>query len=170
MTAVACQKSCGPDAWGVKLPESMCRELEAFIQELPQKKGHLVTVLHKAQSLFGYLPKEVQQFVAEKMGESLATVYGVVSFYSFFTTVPKGKFPISVCMGTACFVKGADKVVDAFKKQLAVTLGDVTPDGKFSIDVVRCIGACGLAPVLTVGEKVYGNVTPDQVKDILADF
>jgi NADP-reducing hydrogenase subunit HndA len=84
--------------------------------------------------------------------------------------VPKGEYPISVCMGTACFVKGADKVVDAFKNQLGVEVGEVTPDGKFSIDQLRCVGACALAPVVMVGEKVYGNVTTDQVKDILADF
>ena len=96
------------------LPGTLYKELEDFIATLPTKEGHLVTVLHKAQHLFGYLPKEVQQFVADYMGVSLAKVYGVVSFYTFFTMVPKGKYPISICMGTACFVKGAQKVVEAF--------------------------------------------------------
>jgi NADP-reducing hydrogenase subunit HndA len=152
------------------LPGTLYRELEEFIDNLPTKEGHLVTALHKAQSLFGYLPKEVQQFVADYMGVSLAKVYGVVSFYTFFTMVPKGKYPISICMGTACFVVGAEKVVHAFKEALGVEIGEVTPDGKFSIDVLRCVGACALAPILTVGEKVYAHVKPDQVKDIIAEY
>jgi NADP-reducing hydrogenase subunit HndA len=145
-------------------------ELEEFINSLPQKEGHLVTVLHKAQGLFGYLPREVQQFVADHMGLSLAKVYGVVSFYTFFTMVPKGKHPISVCMGTACFVKGAGKLVETLKEALAVEVGEVTHDGKFSIDVLRCIGACALAPVMTIGSKVYANVTPDQIRKILDEY
>ncbi len=155
---------------GYVLPENLYRELDAFIRQLPTKEGHLVTALHKAQSLFGYLPEEVQKFVAERMSVPVVHVYGVVSFYTFFTMVPKGKHPISVCMGTACFVKGADKVVDALKKQLNVEVSEVTADGKFSIDCLRCVGACALAPVVMVGEKVYGHVKPDQVKDIIADF
>lgn len=146
------------------------QELDAFIEALPQKKGHLVTVLHKAQSLFGYLPREVQQFVASQMGESLATVYGVVSFYTFFTMVPRGKYPISICMGTACFVKDAEAVVDAFKKELKIEIGEVTADSLFSIDTVRCVGACGLAPIVLVGEKVFGNVSLAQVPDIISEF
>jgi NADP-reducing hydrogenase subunit HndA len=152
------------------LPQTQYREIVQFIESLPQKEGHLVTVLHKAQSVFGYLPIEVQQFVADYMEVPLSQVYGVVSFYTFFTMVPKGKNPISICMGTACFVKGADKVVRAFKEQLKIDIGDVTPDGKFSIDTLRCVGGCALAPIVMVGEKVYGNVTPGQVKKILADF
>ncbi len=152
------------------LPQPLYREVVQFIEALPQKEGHLVTVLHKAQSVFGYLPIEVQQFVADYMEVPLAQVYGVVSFYTFFTMVPKGKFPISICMGTACFVKGADKVVQSFKEQLKIDIGDVTPDGKFSIDTLRCVGGCALAPIVMVGEKVYGNVTPGQVKKILADY
>jgi len=152
------------------LPASLYQQLADFVVSLPTKEGHLVTVLHKAQSLFGYLPREVQEFVADQMDVSLAKVYGVVSFYTFFTMVPKGKYPISICMGTACFVKGAEKVVDAFKNQLDVSVGEVTKDGKFSIDCLRCVGACALAPVVMVGEKVYAHVTPDQVKNIIADF
>jgi NADP-reducing hydrogenase subunit HndA len=152
------------------LPGTLYKELEDFIAQLPTKEGHLVTALHKAQHLFGYLPREVQQFVADYMGVSLAKVYGVVSFYTFFTMVPKGKFPISICMGTACYVKSAEKVVEAFKDVLNVEVGEVTPDGKFSIDVLRCVGACALAPILTVGEKVYAHVTPAMVKDIIAEY
>ncbi|ABA89087.1 cytoplasmic formate dehydrogenase-associated NADPH oxidoreductase, ferredoxin-like subunit [Syntrophotalea carbinolica DSM 2380] len=152
------------------LPEYLFRELDDFIEALPTKEGHLITALHKAQSLFGYLPEEIQEYVANAMNVPVVQVFGVVSFYTFFTMIPKGKHPISVCMGTACFVKGADKVVDAFKNQLNVAVSEVTEDGKFSIDCLRCVGACALAPVVLVGEKVYANVTPDQVKDIIAEF
>jgi NADP-reducing hydrogenase subunit HndA len=167
----SCQekKECGIQQ-AYELPENLFRELDAFIDSLPTKKGHLVTVLHKAQSLFGFLPVEVQEYVAEHMDVPVVHVFGVVSFYTFFTMKPKGKHPIAVCMGTACFVKGADKVVEALKQQLNLEVGEVTPDGKFSLDCLRCVGACALAPVVLVGEKVYGNVTTDQVKDIIADF
>ncbi|MDK2848919.1 MAG: NADP-reducing hydrogenase subunit HndA [Desulfuromonadales bacterium] len=167
----SCQEKqqCGSQQ-GSELPEHLFRELDAFIDTLPTKEGHLITVLHKAQSLFGYLPEEVQQYVADALNVPVVQVFGVVSFYTFFTMIPKGEYPISVCMGTACFVKGAGKVVDALKQQLQVDVGEVTPDGKFSIDCLRCVGACALAPVVLVGEKVYANVTTDQVKDIIADF
>ncbi len=152
------------------LPEHLFGELDAFIDSLPTMEGHLVTVLHKAQSLFGFLPEQIQQYVADRMNIPVVHVYGVVSFYTFFTMKPKGKNPIAICMGTACFVKGANKVVEAFMQQLQVEVGEVTPDGLFSIDCLRCVGACALAPIVLVGEKVYGNVTTDQVKDIIADF
>lgn len=170
-TGSTCQMSGGCSAPSpTKLPEAVTRELEAFVNSLPTKEGHLVTALHKAQSLYGYLPMEVQQQVASLMGTSLSQVYGVVSFYTYFTMVPKGKYPISVCNGTACFVRGSEKVIDAFKKQLGIEVGEVTRDGLFSIDVLRCVGACALAPVVMVGEQTYGGVTPDQVKDIIAEF
>lgn len=156
---------------GYALPENLYWELAAFIEGLPTKAGHLVTALHKAQSLFGYLPEEVQKFVAEHMDVPVVHVYGVVSFYTFFTQIPKGKHPISICMGTACFVVGADKIVESFRQQLGgVEVSEVTSDGQFSIDCLRCVGTCALAPVVMIGEKVYGKVTPDQVKDIIADF
>jgi NADP-reducing hydrogenase subunit HndA len=154
----------------VHLPPAVCRQLDEFIEQLPTTEGHLVTVLHKAQSLFGYLPREVQEFVACRMGVPVSKVYGVVSFYTFFTMVPRGRVPISICMGTACFVKGAENVVDAFSRSLGVKVGEVTPDGKFSLDILRCVGACALAPTLTVGEKVFARVTPDEVRSIIADF
>lgn len=145
-------------------------ELAGFIASLPDKRGELITVLHKAQSIFGYLPREIQEFVAEKMDLPLAKVYGVVKFYSFFTMQPKGRFPISVCMGTACYVRGAEEVTHELAKQLGIAVGEVTEDGKFSLDTLRCVGACGLAPVVIVGEKVYGRVTPADVAGILADY
>jgi NADH-quinone oxidoreductase subunit E/NADP-reducing hydrogenase subunit HndA len=126
--------------------------------------------LHKCQGEFGYLPEDVQREIASKMKISVAKVYGVVSFYSFFTMTPKGRHAISVCMGTACYVRGAEKVVDEFKSQLSIKVGGVTEDGKFSLDCLRCVGACGLAPVVLIGEKVYGRVEPHQVKDILAEY
>lgn len=146
-------------------------ELEQFIDALPEKKGALISVLHKAQSLFGYLPKEVQMFVGEKLDVPAAKVYGVVSFYSFFTMEPKGANPISVCLGTACYVRGAEKVLEAFKEELGIEVGQTTPDGKFSLDALRCIGACGLAPVAMIGDKVYGRISgPEEVHKILEEY
>lgn len=153
-----------------KVPASITRELEEFVATLPTKQGHLVTVLHRAQSLYGYLPIEVQQIVADLMDVSLARVYGVVSFYAYFTMTPKGRHPISVCAGTACHVTGAEKVLQALKDQLGIGIGETTPDGKFSLDQLRCVGACALAPVIMVGEKVYGSVTPKQIRGILASY
>ncbi|HHW67263.1 complex I 24 kDa subunit family protein [Defluviitalea raffinosedens] len=153
-----------------ELSERGFRELEQFIDELSDKNGALISALHRAQEIFGYLPKEVQQFVAKKLNIPVSKVYGIVSFYSFFTMIPKGKYPISVCMGTACYVRGADKVLDEFKRELNIEVGETTADGNFSLDALRCVGACGLAPVVLVGEKVYGRVTPDQVKSILKEY
>lgn len=154
-----------------KVTEGLYTELEQFIKELPEKRGALISVLHKAQSLFGYLPKEVQVFVGEKLNIPVAQVYGVVSFYSFFTMVPRGKYPISVCLGTACYVRGADKVLEAFRKELGIEVGQTTKDGKFSLDALRCVGACGLAPVALVGDKVYGRIgSAEEVKKILNEY
>ena len=153
-----------------KLKESGFRELETFINSLDTKKGSLISVLHKAQGIFGYLPREVQEFVADKLNESLANVYGVVSFYSYFTMVPKGEHAVAVCMGTACYVRGADKVLNEFQKQLGILSGVTSVDGKFSIDALRCVGACGIAPVVLVGEKVYKKVEPNEVKGIIEEY
>ena len=152
------------------LKEQGFRELEEFIDKLETKEGSLIAVLHKAQNIFGYLPKEVQEFIAEHLDESLAHVYGVVSFYSYFTMVPKGEHPISVCMGTACYVRGADKVLEEFQNRLKIKSGETTEDGKFSIDALRCVGACGIAPVVLVGEKVYKKVEPSDVVKIIAEY
>ena len=127
-------------------------------------------MLHKSQGEFGYLPAEIQEVVAEELNMSVAKVYGVVTFYSFFTMIPKGKHPISICTGTACYVRGAEKVLDEFKKDLNIEVGETTPDGKFSLSCLRCVGACGLAPVVTVGDKVYGRVAPEGVKEILEEY
>ena len=153
-----------------KLKEAVFRELDVFIDSLETKKGSLISVLHKAQGIFGYLPREIQEYVAEKLNESLANVYGVVSFYSFFTMVPKGEHAVSVCMGTACYVRGADKVLDEFQKELGIKSGETSLDGKFSIDALRCVGACGIAPVVLVGEKVYKKVEVKEVKKIINEY
>ena len=130
----------------------------------------MINVLHKVQGEYGYLSIEVQALIAKELNIPVAKVYGIVSFYSFFTMIPKGKYPISVCLGTACYVRGGEKVLDELKKQLNVEVGGTTNDRKFSLDVLRCIGACGLAPVITIGDKVYGRLTPDQIKGILAEY
>lgn len=154
-----------------ELTSELYAELEKFIDELPEKRGALISVLHKAQGIFGYLPKEVQIFVGKKLGVPVSQVYGVVSFYSFFTMVPKGKHPISVCLGTACYVRGADKVLDVFKRELGIEVGQTTEDGMFSLDALRCVGACGLAPVVLVGDKVYGRIgTAEEVKKIISEY
>lgn len=122
------------------------------------------------QDTLGYLPKEVQELIALELGISAARVYGVVSFYSFFTMKPKGKYPISVCMGTACYVRGGEKVLDEFRRQLGIEVGGTTPDGLFSLDSLRCVGACGLAPVVMIGPRVYGRLKVADVKGILDEI
>jgi NADH-quinone oxidoreductase subunit E/NADP-reducing hydrogenase subunit HndA len=154
----------------IKLPENKVQELKEICKQHHNDAGELITVLHSAQGLFGYLPAEVQELVANELNVSIAHVYGVVTFYSFFSMTPKGQHPISICMGTACYVRGAEKVLDEFRKILNLKVGETTPDGRFSLSCLRCVGACGLAPVVTVGEKVYGRVSPDDVKNILTEY
>lgn len=153
-----------------KIQESHKKTIKEICDSFNNQPGELINILHKAQGEFGYLPEDVQREIAKNVNISVAKVYGVVSFYSFFTMTPKGRHAISVCMGTACYVRGAEKVVDEFKTQLNIKVGGVTSDGKFSLDCLRCVGACGLAPVVLIGEKVYGRVEPHQVKDILAEY
>jgi NADP-reducing hydrogenase subunit HndA len=154
----------------IKLHQGDIDKLKEVCASFNNEPGELINVLHKAQSIFGYLPAEVQEIISKELKVPLAKVYGVVTFYSFFTMIPKGKHPISICTGTACYVRGAEKVLDEFKRILDVKVGETTPDGKFSLSCLRCVGACGLAPVVLVGEKTYGRVSPDGVKDILAEY
>ncbi len=154
----------------IKLSESKVNFVKDVCKSFNNDGGEVINVLHKVQGEFGYLPAEVQELVAKELNIPVSRVYGIVSFYSFFTMTPKGEHPISVCLGTACYVRGAEKVLDELKRQLGINVGEVTPDGKFSLTCLRCVGACGLAPVIEVGEKVYGRVTPDHVKDILAEY
>ncbi len=154
----------------VELKKEDVAKLKEICKSFNNQPGELINVLHKAQTHFGYLPAEVQELVSQELNVPVAKVYGVVTFYSFFTMIPKGQHPISICTGTACYVRGAEKVVDEFKRRLNIKVGETTPDGKFSISCLRCVGACGLAPVVTVGEKVYGRVSPDGVADILKEY
>ena len=153
-----------------KLTDCQIKKIKEICDSFNNDPGELINVLHKTQGEFGYLPEEVQREIAKNLGIPVAKVYGVVTFYSFFTMTPKGKHAISVCMGTACYVRDAEKVVDEVKKQLGINVGDVTADGKFSLDCLRCVGACGLAPVMLIGEKVYGRVDPKEIKGILDSY
>ncbi len=154
----------------VELKKEDVAKLKEICKSFNNQPGELINVLHKSQTHFGYLPAEVQELIAHELNVPVAKVYGVVTFYSFFTMIPKGQHPISICTGTACYVRGAEKVVDEFKRILNIKVGETTADGKFSISCLRCVGACGLAPVVTVGDKVYGRVSPDGVKDILKEY
>jgi NADH-quinone oxidoreductase subunit E/NADP-reducing hydrogenase subunit HndA len=154
----------------VELKESQVLQIKELCKSFNNDPGELINVLHRAQGLFGYLPAEVQEVIAAGLHVSVAKVFGVVSFYSFFTMIPKGKYPISICMGTACYVRGAEKILDEFKKVLKIEVGQNTKDGKFSLSCLRCVGACGLAPVVNIGGKTYGRVAPESVQDILKEY
>lgn len=154
----------------VELRKDQIDKIKEIAQSFNNEAGELINVLHKVQGTFGYLPAEVQEAVAEELKVPVAKVYGVVTFYSFFTMTPKGKYPISICTGTACYVRGAEKVLEEFKKNLKIEVGETTTDGKFSIACLRCVGACGLAPVIMVAGKTYGRVAPEMVKDILSEY
>ena len=154
----------------IQLKQSQIDKIAEICKLFNNDEGELINVLHKTQHTFGYLPAEVQEVIARELKISVAKVYGVVTFYSFFTMLPKGKNPISICMGTACYVRGAEKVLDELKKELNIKVGETTPDGNFSLSCLRCVGACGLAPVLMIGEKTYGRVSPEGIKDILKEY
>ncbi len=150
-------------------PEQKAR-LDAVIAEHKDIGGALMPVLQKAQDIYGYLPIEVQTMVAEGLDVPLEKVYGVATFYSQFSLYPKGKYKISVCLGTACYVKGSGDIYDKLMEKLGIEGGECTPDGKFSLEACRCIGACGLAPVITVNDDVYGRLVPDDIEGILAKY
>ena len=145
-------------------------KLEAVIEESRSTPGCLMHILQEAQAIYGCLPIEVQSVLARQLHMSLSEVYGVATFYSQFSLLPKGKNRISVCLGTACYVKGSDKILAELEKQLGIKCGECTPDGQFSIDSCRCVGACGLAPVMMINEDVYGKLNPDMVKGILDKY
>lgn len=156
------------------VPFSGTAEQEAKLKEViaahKGEKGALMPVLQEAQDIYGYLPIEVQSVIALEMNIPLEEIYGITTFYSQFTLAPKGKYKISVCLGTACYVKGAGDIYAKICEKLGVDGGECTPDGKFSIEACRCIGACGLAPVMTINDDVYGRITVDQVDEILAKY
>ncbi|MCI9273693.1 MAG: NAD(P)H-dependent oxidoreductase subunit E [Clostridiales bacterium] len=156
------------------IPFSGTKEQEEQLLKIIEKhkgdQGAVMPVLQEAQEVYGYLPMEVQQIVADKLGVSLEEVFGVATFYSQFSLTPKGKYNISVCLGTACYVKGAGALVDELSSRLGIQPEECTEDGRFSLTACRCIGACGLAPVLTVNDDVYGRLTPDDIPGILAKY
>ena len=154
----------------VELRKEQIDKIREICKLFDNSEGELINVLHKVQGTFGYLPAEVQEVVAQELSISVARVYGVVTFYSFFSMLPKGTHPISICTGTACYVRGAEKVLEELKKELKVDVGETTNDGKFSINCLRCVGACGLAPVVMVGDKTYGRVAPEMIQDILNEY
>lgn len=153
-----------------QLPDPRYEQLAELIERYQSKKGALVPLLHEAQQIFGYLPEEVQRRVADGLGLPLSEVYGVATFYSLFSLKPRGKHKIGICLGTACYVRGAGAILAELEKELAIKVNDTTPDGKFTLEITRCIGACGLSPVMTVDEDVFGRLTPDSIKDILARY
>jgi len=158
----------------INIPYRGTPEQENQLSELLAKykgtKSPLIPVLEQAQEIFGYLPEKVLKIISDTLQISLAKIYGVVTFYSFFSLYPKGKYNISVCLGTACYVKGSGQVYDKLQTLLGITAGQCTPDGKFSLEACRCVGACGLAPVMTVNGEVHGRLTVGMVEDILAKY
>ena len=145
-------------------------KLRAVIAQYKDTPGATMPILQAAQDIYGYLPEEVQIIIAEELDIPLSEIYGVASFYAQFTMNPKGKYQISVCLGTACYVKGAADVLGAIKDKLGIDSGGITPDGLFSLDACRCVGACGLAPVMMINDEVYGRLTPTQVGPILDKY
>jgi NADH:ubiquinone oxidoreductase subunit E len=144
--------------------------LHQVIEEYERKPSNLIQILHMAQAIFGYLPDSVQRFICEEMDLPYSEVNGVVSFYSYFTTQPKGRHTIQVCLGTACYVRGGKKVLEALKECLAVDVGETTEDRRFSLEVKRCIGACGLAPAVAIDNVVHKRVNPNKIQDILDQY
>lgn len=141
--------------------------LKNVIIDYDRKEDNLIQILHMAQAIFGYLPTEVQHFIASQMDLSVSKVNSVLTFYSFFSTKPKGKYTISVCLGTACYVRGGKEVLNRLKDELGIDVGETTPDKRYSLAVMRCIGSCGLAPAMTINGKVYKQVNPNRIKRIL---
>ena len=146
------------------------QKLQEVFEKYRNTKGALIPVLHEAQEIYGYLPMNVQKQISEGLNIPLAEIYGVVTFYTQFTLQPKGRFKVSICMGTACYVKGASHILDKLQEKLGIHVGESTDDAKFSLDACRCIGACGLAPVMMINDDVYGRLTPDEIEGILDKY
>ena len=144
--------------------------LNQVIEELKDQPGALMPVMQKAQNIFGCVPMDVQKIIADGLGVTLSEVYGVATFYAQFKLKPNGKYLISVCLGTACYVKGSQKILDRLAEELNIPVGDTTDDGLFTLQATRCLGACGLAPVMTINEEVYGRLMPDDIPGILAKY
>lgn len=153
-----------------KLDQDKLDQLDRFIADNKLGSTDLIAVLHQAQSIFDYLPEELQRHIAVKLGIPVAKVYGVVTFYSYFTMEKRGRYVINVCLGTACFVRGSDKILAEFEERLGIKCGQTTEDGLFTLQSLRCVGACGLAPVVQVNGRTYGNANVETVKEILAEY
>ncbi len=152
-------------------PNEFVQKLDDYIDSLTHKKENLIGVLHYAQEIYGYLPDNVQWHIAQKLDIPSAMVYGVVSFYSFFTMIPRGEHVVNVCTGTACFVRGADKLKEELESQLKIKSGETTPDNLFTLETLRCVGACGLAPVMIVDGEVHGRMhEPQEINEVLAKY
>jgi len=145
-------------------------QLKAYIAEHKGIKGPLMPIIQKAQEIFGCLPIEVQDVIAEEMNIPMTDIYGVATFYSQFALEPKGKHVIGLCMGTACYVKNSQPILERLRKELSISEGGTTPDGKFTLEATRCLGCCGLAPVMMIDDRVYGRLSPDDVTGILAEY
>ena len=154
----------------MSLEKERVEALQRVIDELRDEPGALMPIMQRAQDIFGYLPEDVQKYIAKEMDIPVSDVYGVATFYAQFNLEPKGQYTISVCMGTACYVRGGEKVLDEFRRQLGIEVGGTTPDGLFSLDSLRCVGACGLAPVVMIGPRVYGRLKVTDVKGILDEI
>lgn len=150
--------------------QRVTEETKEILEKYPKEKDQLIMILNDVQEKYGYIPKQAQIVISEELSIPMAEIYGVITFYSRFTLEPKGKYNISICLGTACFVKGSQSILDRAKERLKIEPGQVTPDGKFSLDDVRCVGACGLAPVFMVNDEVYGNATVKKFDEILDKY
>ncbi len=150
--------------------ENEFKELKDFIDSIKDKGGILIQILHKAQNIFGYLPLEVQKFISDETNIPMSEIYGVVTFYTQFSINPKGKHIIGVCLGTACYVKGSQDVLDKIVEETNTKVGQTTEDGIFTIEATRCLGCCGLAPVMTIDEDVYGKIDPNNIPKILEKY
>jgi NADH:ubiquinone oxidoreductase subunit E len=146
------------------------QQIKRIVEDMDGRAGASIRVLQQVQGLVGYLPPQALKAVSNEMGIPLSELYGITSFYSFFSLVPKGKYVIQVCLGTSCYVKGAERLIKTLKKDYSLDSGGITSDGKFSMETVRCLGCCGLSPVMAIKEKVYGKVKPSQIKDILTSY
>jgi NADP-reducing hydrogenase subunit HndA len=158
-----CQSSCGKK-------EDKFEFIDRVIERYKGQEGSMIPILHAIQQKLGYLPEDVQAYIAEKMEVPLSEIYGIVSFYALFSTQPKGKHKISVCMGTACYVRGSGLILDELEKQLGIRVGETTKDGLFTLEACRCLGACGLAPVLTVDEHVHGRLTTNDIVEVISKY
>lgn len=152
------------------MEEKSSEEMKELLKNYSQEKSNLIQILNEVQEKYGYIPKQSQIEISNYLNIPMAEIYGVITFYSRFTLKPKGKYNISVCLGTACFVKGSQALLDRLKERLQIQEGETTPDGKFSIDATRCVGACGLAPVFTVNNEVYGKATVKKLDEVLDEY